>query len=117
MIRAVSLTGCVQLPQGVSHEKKAGSPFQAIRLHAAGGQANRRSTRDVRFGSLADISERTKDVRFTPESGHAELQHRRPLSAISGHGKIAWDLDQSPHERYQRQTAPHRLLLIGALTV
>jgi hypothetical protein len=40
---------------------------------------------EVRFGSLADISERTKDVRFTPESGHAERQHRRPLSAISGH--------------------------------
>ena len=26
----------------------------------------------VRCGSLADISERTRDVRFTPESGHAE---------------------------------------------
>jgi hypothetical protein len=39
---------------------------------------------DVRFGSLADISERTGDVRFTPESGHAERQHRRPLSANSG---------------------------------
>ena len=42
-------------------------------------------TRNVRFGSLADISERTKDVRFTPQSGHAERQHRRPLCAISGH--------------------------------
>ena len=39
--------------------------------------------RHVRYGSLADISERTRDVRFTPESGHAERQHRRPLSAIS----------------------------------
>src|SRR6478752_1634493 len=29
MIRAVSLTGCVQLPQGVSHEKKAGSRYGA----------------------------------------------------------------------------------------
>ena len=26
---------------------------------------------DVRYGSLADISERIRDVRFTPESGHA----------------------------------------------
>ena len=46
-------------------------------------QANDVSTEEsyVRFGSLADISERTRDVRFTPESGHAERQHRRPLSA------------------------------------
>ena len=27
----------------------------------------------VRFGSLADISERTRDVRFTPKSGHADV--------------------------------------------
>jgi hypothetical protein len=26
-----------------------------------------------------------RDVRFSPESGHAERQHRRPLSARSGH--------------------------------
>src|SRR6476620_5365132 len=39
----------------------------------------------VRLGSLADISGRTRDVRFTPESGHAELQYRRPLSANSRH--------------------------------
>ena len=39
----------------------------------------------VRYGSLADIRERTRDVQFTPESGHADRQHRRPLSAISGH--------------------------------
>ena len=38
-----------------------------------------------RLRSLADISERTRDVRFTPESGNAERQHRRPLSASSGH--------------------------------
>jgi len=39
---------------------------------------------DLCFGSLADISERTTHVRFTSESGHAERQHRRPLSANSG---------------------------------
>ena len=39
---------------------------------------------NVRYGSLADISERIRDVRFTPESGHADRQHRRPLSANSG---------------------------------
>jgi len=44
---------------------------------------------NVRFGSLG---ERTRDVRFTPESGHAERQHRRPLSAISGHSSGASEL-------------------------
>ena len=39
---------------------------------------------DVRFGSLADIGVEIRDVRFAPESGHTERQHRRPLSAISG---------------------------------
>jgi hypothetical protein len=45
--------------------------------------------RHVRFGSLADNGERISDVRFTPKSGHAQRQHRCPLSAISGHiGKL-----------------------------
>ena len=50
------------------------------------GQAEVRDlpTDNVRFGSLADISERIRDVRFTPDSGHAERKHRRPLCAISG---------------------------------
>jgi len=39
----------------------------------------------VCFGSLADISERIRDVRFT-HSGHAHHRHQRPLSANSGHG-------------------------------
>ena len=43
---------------------------------------------NVRFGSLADVSERNRDVRFTPESGHAERQHRRPLSVICRHCKV-----------------------------
>ena len=34
---------------------------------------------NVCFGSLADISERIKDVRFTPESGHAERQSHSVL--------------------------------------
>jgi hypothetical protein len=37
----------------------------------------------VRFGSLADIGEWFRDVRFTPQSGHAQRQHRCLLSAIS----------------------------------
>ena len=33
------------------------------------------SASDVRFGSLADIGVRISDVRFTPESGHAQHGH------------------------------------------
>ena len=36
---------------------------------------------NVCLGSLADIRARIRDVRFTPKSGHAHRQHRRPLSA------------------------------------
>src|SRR6476660_8133094 len=39
----------------------------------------------VCFGSLADISERIRDVRFTPRSRHAHRRHQCLLSAISGH--------------------------------
>ena len=39
----------------------------------------------VRF--VADIGQPIRDVRFTPESGHAERQHRRPLSANNGHSR------------------------------
>jgi hypothetical protein len=28
---------------------------------------------DVRYGSLADVSERITDVRFTPKSGHSSV--------------------------------------------
>ena len=36
---------------------------------------------NVRFGSLADISALVSDVRFAPESGHAQLLRQRPISA------------------------------------
>jgi hypothetical protein len=39
---------------------------------------------NVRFGSLADISECPSDVRFTPESGHWNSVAKCPLCAISG---------------------------------
>ena len=42
----------------------------------------------VRFGSLADISERITDVRFTPESGHSSVQLGCPKSAMSGHSAL-----------------------------
>jgi len=35
----------------------------------------------VRFGSLTDIRERIRDVRFTPNSGHAQRRNRCQLSA------------------------------------
>jgi hypothetical protein len=43
------------------------------------------STTYVRYGSLADIRERIRDVRFTPNNGHAQRRHRCLLSANSGH--------------------------------
>ena len=44
MIRAVSLTGCVQLPQGVSHEKKAGSRYGAPQRIARNPAVGRQKT-------------------------------------------------------------------------
>ena len=38
---------------------------------------------NVCFGSLADIGARISDVRFTPESGHAQHLHQCLLRAIS----------------------------------
>jgi len=40
----------------------------------------------VRFGSLADITARSRHVRFTPDSGHSSVQVGCPKSAISGQG-------------------------------
>jgi hypothetical protein len=49
---------------------------------------------DVRFGSLADIGQPIRDVRFAPESGHVQRQDRCPLLAQSRHEKI-WDFELS----------------------
>jgi hypothetical protein len=43
------------------------------------------SAADVRFGSLADIIERTRDVRLPPKSRHAQRRHQCPLRATSRH--------------------------------
>ena len=40
---------------------------------------------NVRFGSLADIASSSRDVRFTPNSGHSPDGLSRPLCARSGH--------------------------------
>jgi hypothetical protein len=39
---------------------------------------------DVRFGSLADITARSRHVRFTSDSGHSSVQVGCPKSAITG---------------------------------
>jgi hypothetical protein len=38
-----------------------------------------------RYGSKADFTRHLGQVRFTPESGHARLASKCPLSAKSGH--------------------------------
>jgi len=43
---------------------------------------------NVRYGSLADISQRIRNVRFTLNSGHAPPDHQCPLSARSGHRSV-----------------------------
>ena len=39
--------------------------------------------RHVRFGSLTDIVQRPRHVRFTPDSGHSSAQVGCPLADIS----------------------------------
>jgi len=54
-------------------------------------QLHRRFSRgevNVRYGSLADISQRFRNVRFTLNSGHAPPDHQCPLSARSGHRSV-----------------------------
>ena len=41
------------------------------------------------FGSLADITARSRHVRFTPDSGHSSVQVGCPKSATSGHRRVA----------------------------
>ena len=44
----------------------------------------RKHSVNVRFGSLADITTRSRHVRFNPDSGHSLVQVGCPKSAISG---------------------------------
>jgi hypothetical protein len=50
---------------------------------------------DFRFGSKADIPQRNRDVRFTPESGHQLSALGCPLSARSGHLRVSRQWDDS----------------------
>ena len=56
---------------------------------------------NVRFGSKADIGVCVRDVRFTPDSGHAADRQECPLSAKSGHSTARVAL----RHRCQRPTA------------
>jgi hypothetical protein len=51
----------------------------------AGGPWSNAITANVHFGSLTDISQRNRHVRFTPESRHWRLRLECPLRARSGH--------------------------------
>ena len=42
--------------------------------HRIGSPIKPKTPSDVRFGSLADISERFAYVRFSPESGHSQRE-------------------------------------------
>jgi hypothetical protein len=55
----------------------------------------------VRFGSLAEIEARPRNVRFTPESGHWKSAARCPLCAKSGH-----DSERQPHCSYPCTVTP-----------
>ena len=62
--------------------------------------------RQVRLGSLADISQYDRHVRFTPKSGHSRLTLECPLSANSGHRVFAKAKDQrAAHKGTTRKEA------------
>jgi hypothetical protein len=66
----------------------------------------------VRFGSLADVGLRVRDVRFGPESGHVQRRHRCLLSAKSGHssGNISKPLEYDlPDYPFAKSSAAHEL--------
>jgi hypothetical protein len=60
--------------QACSDRTKTASPLHRV---------SRDISVHVRFGSLADIARRIQDVRFTPESGHAQRPHQYPLVPIA----------------------------------
>jgi hypothetical protein len=58
---------------------------------------------DVAFGSLADIPQRNRDVRFTPKSGHSRKQTPCPLCAKSRHRGSLLDHLVSPLRSWRRE--------------
>ena len=58
----------------------------------------------VRFGSLADIGQPIRDVRFTPRSRHAHRLHQCLLSAMNGH-RLA-STNRVPRKPISNQSSP-----------
>ena len=56
---------------------------------------------DVRFGSLEDILQCNRHVRFTPDSGHVQCNSQCPLCANSGHPNLAEALWRTS-DKYRR---------------
>ena len=79
------------LEGGLSESSYAGLPSFARYVHhsryvARAGRLGTPTPRvNVRFGSLADIGQPIRDVRFAPESRHVRRRNRCLLCAISGH--------------------------------
>ena len=61
--------------------------------------------RNVGFGSLADITARSRHVRFAPDIGHSSVQVGCPKSAKSRHKKI-WNFELKG--RGSRRVLPHK---------
>ena len=77
------------------------------------GQAEVRDlpTDNVRFGSLADISERIRDVRFTPNSGH--FVSALSMSALCQKPTTSFRIDQFDGETPPKMKAVRRTLIAG----
>jgi hypothetical protein len=54
---------------------------------------------NVRFASLADVTARPRDVRFTPQSGHVRCKNKCPLCANSGRCTASLDQCVCPQQK------------------
>ena len=62
--------------------------------------AQTRSVRSyVRLGSLADIAQRPRHVRYSPQSGHSSARFARPLSANGRHVWIGGGMSSLSNRR------------------
>src|SRR6476659_623831 len=83
----------------------------------------------VRFGSLADIGQPIRDVRFTPDSGHSSVQLECPKSVNSrhpvwSHKKLSGtanfgvrDLTLDPRSKVSKEASYVDLLVLAQLEV
>ena len=59
--------------------------FRALSFRDQDSSGSHGASRDVRFGSKADMTRSSRNVRFTPESGHRPAPSLCPVSARSRH--------------------------------